>query len=204
MASTVSLLSQPLPNFSMTVSPVKIASSSVSHYPKVVDSSEKKSTAFNEKPKLEIKFRMKSNNGTASNAVDQIVANAKSDGEALKVETSGKDSTASEDCEKLETSEKKSRVSSRGKQNKKKRIADVENQTLAAPGKNSGGKEKRKFCISLTEEEIEADIMAMGGSKRPRRIKKEPRSVQKVLDNLFPGLRLKYITADDYKVPDTP
>ncbi|KAJ0052597.1 hypothetical protein Pint_00130 [Pistacia integerrima] len=91
--------------------------------------------------------------------------------------TSGKESTASEgrqkiktdqeqilavtrtnkDCEKLETSEKKSRVSSRGKQNKKKRIADVENQTLAAPGGNSGGKEKRKFCISLTEEEIEAD-----------------------------------------------
>ncbi|KAJ0110428.1 hypothetical protein Patl1_00134 [Pistacia atlantica] len=190
----------------------------------VVDTSEKKSTVFNEKPKLEIKFHVRSNNGTASNELDQIVANAKSDGEALKVETSGKESTASEggpkiksdqkqilavtrtnkDFEKVETSEKKSRVSSRGEKNKKKKVADVENQTLAAPSGNLRGKEKRKFCISLTEEEIEADIMAMGGSKRPRRIKKKPRSVQNVLNDLFPGLRLKYITADDYKLPDMP
>ncbi|XP_031259565.1 uncharacterized protein LOC116117687 [Pistacia vera] len=178
-------------NFFMIVSPVKIASSSVSHCPKVVDTSKKKPTAFNEKPKLEIKFRVKSNNEGGPKI--------KTDQEQILAVTRTK-----KDCEKLETSEKKSRVSSCGKKNKKKKIADVENQTLVAPGRNSGGKERREFCISLTEEEIEADIMAMGGSKRPRRIKKELRSVQKVLDNLFPCLRLKYITADDYILPDTP
>ncbi|KAK2650762.1 hypothetical protein Ddye_018251 [Dipteronia dyeriana] len=53
--------------------------------------------------------------------------------------------------------------------------------------------EKRKiqsFSIALSKEEIEADILAITGSKPTRRPKKRPRNVQRQLDNLFPGLCL--------------
>ncbi|KAI5647472.1 hypothetical protein M9H77_33477 [Catharanthus roseus] len=61
---------------------------------------------------------------------------------------------------------------------------------------------KRGFTISLTKEEIEADVIALIGSKPPRRPKKRSRTVQKQLDYLFPGVWLQSITADSYKVSD--
>ncbi|KAK1559927.1 hypothetical protein Q3G72_020046 [Acer saccharum] len=65
--------------------------------------------------------------------------------------------------------------------------------------------EKRKrssFLIALTKEEIEADILAITGSKPMARPKKRPKNVQRQLDNLFPGLCLKSITPNSCKVRD--
>ncbi|KAI7748633.1 hypothetical protein M8C21_012433, partial [Ambrosia artemisiifolia] len=59
---------------------------------------------------------------------------------------------------------------------------------------------KHKFSISLTRDEIEEDIFSLTGSKPSRRPKKRPRTVQRQLDALFPGLWLGTITADSYKV----
>uniref|UniRef100_A0A5B7AJL7 Uncharacterized protein n=1 Tax=Davidia involucrata TaxID=16924 RepID=A0A5B7AJL7_DAVIN len=69
-------------------------------------------------------------------------------------------------------------------------------------GQGSDKKEKRKFWISLSREEIEEDVYAMTGSKPARRPKKRPKNVQKQLDNVFPGLYLAGVTADYYRVHD--
>ncbi|KAG9136458.1 hypothetical protein Leryth_025194 [Lithospermum erythrorhizon] len=64
-------------------------------------------------------------------------------------------------------------------------------------------KEKKvKFSISLTREEIEEDVFSLTGSKPTRRPKKRAKTVQKQLDNLFPGMWLASITPDSYKVSD--
>ncbi|OVA04676.1 Protein of unknown function DUF1639 [Macleaya cordata] len=71
-------------------------------------------------------------------------------------------------------------------------------------GQNVENKEKRKFWISLSREEIEEDFFVLTGSKPPRRPKKRARNIQKQVDNVFPGLWLAGITADSYSVPDGP
>ncbi|KAI4315223.1 hypothetical protein L6164_028057 [Bauhinia variegata] len=63
-------------------------------------------------------------------------------------------------------------------------------------------KEKRKFWIALSREEIEEDIFAMTGSRPARRPKKRPKIVQKQVDSVFPGLWLVGVTADAYRVAD--
>lgn len=65
-------------------------------------------------------------------------------------------------------------------------------------------KEKRKFWIALSREEIEEDIFAMTGSRPARRPPKRPKNIQKQLDTLFPGLWLVGVTADSYRVADAP
>ncbi|GJR71339.1 RNA-directed DNA polymerase, eukaryota [Tanacetum coccineum] len=50
--------------------------------------------------------------------------------------------------------------------------------------------DKQKFAIALTRDEIEEDIFMLTGMKPARRPKKRPRTVQKQLDTLFPGLWL--------------
>ncbi|XP_058764543.1 uncharacterized protein LOC131637997 [Vicia villosa] len=65
-------------------------------------------------------------------------------------------------------------------------------------------KEKRKFWIALSKDEIEEDIFVMTGSRPNRRPKKRAKNVQKQMDNVFPGLWLVGITADAYRVADTP
>lgn len=69
---------------------------------------------------------------------------------------------------------------------------------------NFGTIKKQKFSIALSRHEIEEDIFAWTGSKPSRRPKKRPRTVQKQLDTLFPGLWLGSITADSYKVSEAP
>lgn len=69
-------------------------------------------------------------------------------------------------------------------------------------GHGSEKKEKRKFWIALSREEIEEDVYAMTGSKPARRPKKRPKSVQKYVDNVFPGLYLAGVSADAYRVHD--
>lgn len=71
-------------------------------------------------------------------------------------------------------------------------------------GENVEKKEKYKFSIPLTREEIEEDFFAWTGSKPPRRPKKRNKTVQKHVDNAFPGLWLAGITLDSYEVPELP
>nr|XP_043621170.1 uncharacterized protein LOC122592906 isoform X2 [Erigeron canadensis] len=61
---------------------------------------------------------------------------------------------------------------------------------------------KVKFSITLSRDEIEEDIYSLTGSKPARRPKKRPRTLQRQLDTLFPGLWLGSITADTYKVSE--
>ncbi|KAK0604308.1 hypothetical protein LWI29_014367 [Acer saccharum] len=97
-------------------------------------------------------------------------------------------------------------------------VLPVRNQAQAQPSQDSMSPlglglgfvveklEKRKlrsFSIALSKEEIEADILAITGSKPTRRPKKRPKNVQRQLDTLFPGLCLKSITPNSYKVRDT-
>ncbi|CAK9185018.1 unnamed protein product [Ilex paraguariensis] len=67
-------------------------------------------------------------------------------------------------------------------------------------GQCSEKKEKRKFWISLSREEIEEDVYALTGGKPSRRPKKRPKNVQKVVDNAFPGFYLVGVSADSYRV----
>ncbi|KAL8531714.1 hypothetical protein ACS0TY_008346 [Phlomoides rotata] len=64
-------------------------------------------------------------------------------------------------------------------------------------------KERAKFSVSLSKNEIEEDFYAMVGHRPPRRPKKRARIVQKQLDTLFPGLWLTEVTPDMYKVVET-
>ncbi|CAI0522372.1 unnamed protein product [Linum tenue] len=65
-------------------------------------------------------------------------------------------------------------------------------------------KEKRKFWIALSKEEIEEDVFILTGSRPSRRPMKRPKNVQKLVDNVFPGLWLVGATVDSYRIPDTP
>ncbi|KAJ0235388.1 hypothetical protein HA466_0265740 [Hirschfeldia incana] len=62
--------------------------------------------------------------------------------------------------------------------------------------------ERRKFSVKLSKKEIEEDFMAALGHRPPRRPKKRPRTVQKILDSLHPGFYLTEVTLDAYKVPE--
>ncbi|XP_010460392.1 PREDICTED: uncharacterized protein LOC104741277 [Camelina sativa] len=63
-------------------------------------------------------------------------------------------------------------------------------------------KMRPKFAVKLSKKEIEEDFVGMLGHRPPRRPKKRPRTVQKQLDSLFPGLYLTEVTLDAYKVPE--
>ncbi|XP_024023244.1 uncharacterized protein LOC21398538 isoform X2 [Morus notabilis] len=65
-------------------------------------------------------------------------------------------------------------------------------------------KERVNFSVALEKKEIEEDFMELLGHRPPRRPKKRPRIVQKQLDTLFPGLLLREVTAETYKVPEVP
>lgn len=70
-------------------------------------------------------------------------------------------------------------------------------------GVGSGKKGKKKLWISLSREEIEEDVYSMTGSRPARRPKKRSKTIQKQLDNVFPGLYLVGVTADSFRVNDT-
>ncbi|XLR18592.1 uncharacterized protein LOC110270901 [Arachis ipaensis] len=63
-------------------------------------------------------------------------------------------------------------------------------------------KERPPFRFALTESEIEEDFMkmTMGENWSPRKQKKQPRNLQKQLDDLVPGFRLTEVKANLYKV----
>ncbi|KAF2298706.1 hypothetical protein GH714_025580 [Hevea brasiliensis] len=65
-------------------------------------------------------------------------------------------------------------------------------------------KDRVKFSVPLSKEEIEQDFMEIARIRPPRRPKKRPRMVQKYLDSIFPGLWLTEVTPDSYKVPEVP
>ncbi|KAL0857323.1 hypothetical protein Bca101_062477 [Brassica carinata] len=66
-----------------------------------------------------------------------------------------------------------------------------------------GDSQKLKFSVTLLREEIEDDFTAFVGKKPPRRPKKRPRTVQKQMNTLFPGLWLaEEVTEGSYDVPE--
>ncbi|KAL5748436.1 hypothetical protein ACOSP7_025477 [Xanthoceras sorbifolium] len=65
-------------------------------------------------------------------------------------------------------------------------------------------KEKNKFWLALSRDEIEEDVFIMTGSRPARRPRKRPKNVQKQLDAVFPGLWLVGATVDAYRVTDSP
>ncbi|OWM88355.1 hypothetical protein CDL15_Pgr003767 [Punica granatum] len=75
---------------------------------------------------------------------------------------------------------------------------------LAETSAVAGGerKEKRRFWIALSKEEIEEDIFVMTGSRPARRPKKRAKHVQKQLNSIFPGLWLVGASADDCRQTD--
>ncbi|KAL9262922.1 hypothetical protein AKJ16_DCAP04851 [Drosera capensis] len=62
--------------------------------------------------------------------------------------------------------------------------------------------ERRKFSVSLSKDEIVEDFFSFTGAKPNQRPKKRPRSVQKQLNSLFPGLWLTEITPEMYNVTE--
>ncbi|KAL2903029.1 Nonribosomal peptide synthetase gloA [Bienertia sinuspersici] len=90
---------------------------------------------------------------------------------------------------------------------KSMRLRGFENQGNGG-GVISGGviekREKKKFWIALSRDEIEEDVYSMTGSKPSRRPKKRPKNVQKQLDNVFPGLWLVGISPEAYRGLDIP
>ncbi|KAF8412950.1 hypothetical protein HHK36_000922 [Tetracentron sinense] len=70
-----------------------------------------------------------------------------------------------------------------------------------AEAQNAGKRDKRRFSISLSREEIEEDIFVMTGSKASRRPRKRAKIIQKQLDKGFPGLCLDGLSLDSFKVP---
>lgn len=81
-------------------------------------------------------------------------------------------------------------------------ISPLKSETKSTRLRGAEKRERSKFSVSLSREEIEQDFMAMTGKKLPRRPTKRPKTLQKQLDTLFPGLWLTEITADSYKVSE--
>ncbi|URE49574.1 hypothetical protein MUK42_15369 [Musa troglodytarum] len=79
----------------------------------------------------------------------------------------------------------------------------VVKRTVRRRSEDPWWRERPKFSISLTKEEIEEDIYAVTGRRARQRPRKRARVVQKQLDALFPGSWLTEITADTYRVPDS-
>ncbi|OEL34668.1 hypothetical protein BAE44_0004314, partial [Dichanthelium oligosanthes] len=61
---------------------------------------------------------------------------------------------------------------------------------------------RRGFSVALSKEEIAEDFAAIRGSRPPRRPKKRPRTVQRQLDLLYPGLCLADVTPGSYKIEE--
>ncbi|CAL9132305.1 unnamed protein product [Musa textilis] len=77
----------------------------------------------------------------------------------------------------------------------------TEKRTVRLRLEASGRRERPKFSISLTREEIEEDIYALTARRARRRPRRRPRAVQKQLESLFPGSSLSEINAATYRVP---
>ncbi|TXG62539.1 hypothetical protein EZV62_009533 [Acer yangbiense] len=174
-----------------------------------VESSEKKESSAasgHPKPKLKIKFRIKE---SKSDDQEHAVSNVDS---TSQVQTQ---TLVASDCRDPSNQIKPWKLrSSRKDQDRASASTPVKAQLPShEPAQLGSGlgfdtemtMEKRKrssFSIALTKEEIEADLLAITGSKPTARPKKRPKNVQRQLDNLFPGLCLKSITPNSYKVRD--
>ncbi|XP_010532317.1 PREDICTED: uncharacterized protein LOC104808336 [Tarenaya hassleriana] len=84
---------------------------------------------------------------------------------------------------------------------KSPRVRERGGVTVAMAG--VGTKERPKFSSRLSRKEIEEDFMELLGHRPPRRPKKRPKTVQRQLDFLFPGLYLTEVTLDTYKIPES-
>ncbi|KAJ1284811.1 hypothetical protein BS78_03G234100 [Paspalum vaginatum] len=61
---------------------------------------------------------------------------------------------------------------------------------------------KRVFSVALSKQEVVEDFAAIRGTRPPRRPKKRPRTVQRQLDLLYPGLCLADVTPGSYKIEE--
>ncbi|KMT11768.1 hypothetical protein BVRB_5g104720 [Beta vulgaris subsp. vulgaris] len=77
-------------------------------------------------------------------------------------------------------------------------------ETTQSNGGGSEKREKKKFWIALSRDEIEEDIYSMTGHKPSRRPKKRPKIVQKQVENVFPGFWLVGVTPEAYRGFDVP
>ncbi|KAL4384115.1 hypothetical protein GQ457_15G010660 [Hibiscus cannabinus] len=77
-------------------------------------------------------------------------------------------------------------------------------RVLAENGGVAEKKEKKKFRIGLSRDEIEEDIFVITGSRPARRPRKRSKNIQKQLDNVFPGLWLVGTTPEAFRVADAP
>ncbi|XP_061999221.1 uncharacterized protein LOC133716534 [Rosa rugosa] len=59
---------------------------------------------------------------------------------------------------------------------------------------------RMEISLTLTKEEIEEDLLLLTGKKPSRRPKRRPRSLQKQLDNITPGMYLDMLSAEAYQV----
>ncbi|CAD6271309.1 unnamed protein product [Miscanthus lutarioriparius] len=75
---------------------------------------------------------------------------------------------------------------------------------LASPPPAAAVPRKRAFSAALTRDEIAEDFAAIRGTRPPRRPKKRPRAVQRLLDMLYPGLSLADVNLDSYKIDEVP
>ncbi|WVZ69227.1 hypothetical protein U9M48_018045 [Paspalum notatum var. saurae] len=71
-----------------------------------------------------------------------------------------------------------------------------------APAPAAEMKKKRAFSVALSKQEIVEDFAAIRGTRPPRRPKKRPRTVQRQLDLLCPGLCLADVTPGSYKIEE--
>ncbi|RVW97299.1 hypothetical protein CK203_025897 [Vitis vinifera] len=74
----------------------------------------------------------------------------------------------------------------------------ISNPKSNIPENAKKNEKPKKFSITLSREEIEEDFLKMTGSKPPRKPNKRPKNVQKVLDNLTPGLWLHEVNPSSY------
>lgn len=77
------------------------------------------------------------------------------------------------------------------------------NGGVCGGGGGSEKREKKRFWIALSRDEIEEDIYSLTGSKPSRRPKKRPKNVQKQIDNVFPGLWMIGVSPETYRGLDS-
>ncbi|CAH9100970.1 unnamed protein product [Cuscuta europaea] len=81
--------------------------------------------------------------------------------------------------------------------------ASFRNGEMQEVGEGNHCPDNKKIWISLSKEEIEEDVYSLTGSRPARRPKKRPRNVQKLLNNVFPGIYLVGLSAASYRAHES-
>ncbi|KQK05022.1 uncharacterized protein LOC100821295 [Brachypodium distachyon] len=79
-------------------------------------------------------------------------------------------------------------------------FAEEAGETRKLWNKDGGASRSGRFSLQLTKQEIEEDFLVMTGRKLPRRAKRRPKNVQRLINTLCPGESLPEVNRDRYKV----